>query len=831
MRLRLVHIQNFRKYEDARLEFPDGLIALVGRNGAGKSTVIEAVGWCLFGNEAARTNKEYVKRRGAAPSQDCRVTLQFEANGHVYEVMRELAGTSLAHSAYLIADDKPVVQPGPNSAKEVTDYVGKALKLDRESFFTSIVARQKELNALSDMTPGKRREAILRMLDIDALDEAVKSVREEKRALVQEADVLRASAKNVTDLRSRAAEFAEAKTRSEAELELIEEELSGLKQELDQLLVRREDLRRKGEAFSEVSSKIERREEKLTVWEQQLAEKRADIVRLGEAESALKEIAPRNAEFLQSRERLVQLERAREKQKEWQTRTEELVGLRSEGERVTRRLAEVEARRHQLAEARRHLNHSVEELRRLGTEWLEIGRDIHGIEVSVQRLNEQANTIKTHREAIARLGTESPCPTCERSLGPDHHDALVAKYAAQLLEFEGKAAEMWATHRLRKEDHARLQERIRHMETEVARFTLEAQELAVMDGEAARLGEDSKRLRERIMGREVITNDLEEQVKAAGFNEEEHVRLRTVVSELEAVHDRFVALTNEVSRRTQAKEDESILVEGIDGLKEALSELYARRNAIGFDRAVFESVGRSCDEKQGLYRVRSLDAQKKGSDIERIGVESRLVADSIAEQEALASRIAEREEAVRYLERLAGDRDSGLLIDFRGHLIARIRPALSHHASEVFRVLTDGKYTGLELDENYDITVYDEGVPFGLTRFSGGEADLANLSLRLAISQVIAERAGGELNFIALDEVFGSQDDSRRQNILRSLKGLANRFRQIVLITHIEDVKEGAEHVIRAVEASDGRSQVGFEEAAQESIRAEFAPVLMQRPA
>lgn len=829
MRLRLLHIQNFRKYEDARLEFPDGLIALVGKNGAGKSTVIEAVGWCLFGNEAARTNKEFVKRRGAAPSQDCRVTLQFEANGHVYECMRELAGTSLAHSAYLIVDDKPVVQPGPNSAKEVTDYVSKALKLDRESFFTSVVARQKELNALSDMTPGRRREAILRMLDIDALDECVKSVREEKRGLEQEVVHLRASQKDMGELRQRGADLAESKTMVEAELELAEEELAGLKQELEGLIVRREELRRKGETFAEVSAKIERREEKLTVWEQQLVEKRSEIRRLSEAEAALAEIAPLNSDYLESRERLLVLEKAREKQREWKTRTEELQELRLELERVVERARADEARRQHLEPVRRHLNHAAEELRRLGAESHEIGLDAHGIEISVQKTNEQANTIKAHREAVVRLGPESPCPTCERALGPDHHDELLARYARELLALEEKAAEMWQTHRLRQEDYGRHQEKIRHMEAELARFTVEAQEIAVLEGEISRLAEDSKRLREKIAGREVITRDLEEQVRAAGFDEEGHARLKAVFAELEPVHDRFVALTNEVSRKTQVKEDESILAEGIEGLKEALSELYGRRNAIGFDRGVFEGVARSCDEKQNSYRIRSLEVQKKGAEIERFAVEARVVAESIAEEEALAAKILSREESLQYLERLAGDRDGGLLIDFRTHLISRIRPALAHHASELFRALTDGKYTGLEIDENYDVSVFDDGVAYSLDRFSGGEADLANLSLRLAISQTIAERAGGELNLVALDEVFGSQDDSRRANILRSLKSLEHRFRQILLITHIEDVKEGAEHVIRAVETADGKSQVGFEETPEESMREETVPVLMRR--
>ena len=79
---------------------------------------------------------------------------------------------------------------------------------------------------------------------------------------------------------------------------------------------------------------------------------------------------------------------------------------------------------------------------------------------------------------------------------------------------------------------------------------------------------------------------------------------------------------------------------------------------------------------------------------------------------------------------------------------------------------------------------------------SGGEEDLANLVLRLAISQMIAERAGQKFSLLILDEVFGSLDESRRHNVVELLRGLQDRFEQVILITHIESVREGLDRVI-----------------------------------
>ena len=95
---------------------------------------------------------------------------------------------------------------------------------------------------------------------------------------------------------------------------------------------------------------------------------------------------------------------------------------------------------------------------------------------------------------------------------------------------------------------------------------------------------------------------------------------------------------------------------------------------------------------------------------------------------------------------------------------------------------------------DFTITVLEDGIAKPV--LSGGEEDLANLVLRLAVSQMIAERSGQAFSLLVLDEVFGSLDETRRFNVLELLRGLADRFEQVILITHIESVREGLDQVI-----------------------------------
>src|SRR5213076_682551 len=132
--------------------------------------------------------------------------------------------------------------------------------------------------------------------------------------------------------------------------------------------------------------------------------------------------------------------------------------------------------------------------------------------------------------------------------------------------------------------------------------------------------------------------------------------------------------------------------------------------------------------------------------------------------------------------------------DLRGELNARMRPEIAELASGFLADLTDGRYDELELTEDYTVTVLEDGVPKPV--ISGGEEDLANLVLRLAISQMIAERAGQSFSLLVLDEVFGSLDEARRHNVVELLRRLHDRFEQVVVITHIESVRDGLDRVL-----------------------------------
>jgi len=157
------------------------------------------------------------------------------------------------------------------------------------------------------------------------------------------------------------------------------------------------------------------------------------------------------------------------------------------------------------------------------------------------------------------------------------------------------------------------------------------------------------------------------------------------------------------------------------------------------------------------------------------------------------------------------DEMDGLFTQFFRSLTARARPMLEVEASNLVRNLTDGRYERMEFDENFRVRLLDRfDDSYAIERFSGGEADVASLSARVALSRIVASRGGNTLGFLVLDEVFGSLDAGRRNNVLLALERLKRSFGQIFIISHVAEVQESAlvDEVWMLEEDEGGKSTV-----------------------
>jgi exonuclease SbcC len=200
------------------------------------------------------------------------------------------------------------------------------------------------------------------------------------------------------------------------------------------------------------------------------------------------------------------------------------------------------------------------------------------------------------------------------------------------------------------------------------------------------------------------------------------------------------------------------------------------------------------DAAQEALTATKLEAQNRSQEV-------RALRTSLKEAKKAQEAIAAKATDLRQHE-VAAD----LLSKYRDQQSRRAWPRLEQVASALLNAATDGRYADVKLASDYRLIIVDRGEEHELTRFSGGEQDLANLCLRLAIADWVSKERNVDLGFVILDEVFGSQDEERRQRLLSELRALSNRFRQMLVITHLPEIAELCDAQLEVSLPEPGRS-------------------------
>ncbi|RKX26356.1 MAG: hypothetical protein DRP45_03760, partial [Candidatus Zixiibacteriota bacterium] len=234
-----------------------------------------------------------------------------------------------------------------------------------------------------------------------------------------------------------------------------------------------------------------------------------------------------------------------------------------------------------------------------------------------------------------------------------------------------------------------------------------------------------------------------------------------------------------------------------------VAEFVRQRGEIGYDVAAFDSVKKKFIAHQQKLEETKAESDRTGRELEIIQKELEMKLEELARLDKAVDELKECRTEQFYVEGLVR-----LFGDFRKYTIGRIRPRLAELSSDLLTSMSGGKYSLVELDNDYNLQIMDCGKFHGVERFSGGEKDLASLCLRLAISSALTESAGLDKSFVILDEVFGSQDSGRRDLIFEALANLRSRFSQIFLVTHLEELKNKVESLIEVVPTAAGYSEV-----------------------
>ena len=782
MRLNALTLTNFRQHADSSLEFDTGLTGIIGPNGAGKSTVLEAIAWALYGQPAARGTKDSIRFVRAPARASVRVDLDFELGGHRYRVVRGLNNAEL----YLDGGSEPIA----NSLTGVSDLLQRRLGMTRAEFFQTYFTGQKELNVMSAMGPSERAQFLSRVLGYEKLRVAQEAVRDQRRLLNAELAGVHSAMPDVESVRRSLNDSSLRRVEAERTLAGAQETLALATQQLAAIGPSWLEAQRTRDRHSELTGELRvaesvlmERQRDLERLTRELLDTRAARLELTRLTVDLSPLAAFAAEYTRLEElareegkRLALLESSR-------ALADELAAKRDRRQRIAGAPQAEEAVTVALEGKRRQVEEALGRIEGMRTEWV---RDTQEAETKRDALRMQYAELKKQRDRIMELGEDGACPTCTRVLGEnfrtvlDQLDEQMETITVDGRYFSTRLAqlEQLPPDIQRLEEHRREHQReAGDLERQLARVQSEVQELSQLQRELT-----TKEQRYEQWIRELASIPT-------GYDEARHGELKREIDRLAPLNERATRLSTQLEREAALLQDHLSVEAEIAELRERHLALSEAQATLRFSEQDYTDVRNTQERTAATARSAEVACAAATSEL----TSAQRSMDAAARAVAELQRAQDLEKVLVRDKRLHDELDRAYT-DLRTDLNHALRPELSELASAFLAELTDHRYSELELDDQYNIVVMEDGRPKPV--ISGGEEDLANLVLRLAISQMIAERAGQTFSLLVLDEVFGSLDEVRRHNVVELLRRLQDRFEQVILITHIEAVREGLDRII-----------------------------------
>ncbi|MGH2667860.1 MAG: SbcC/MukB-like Walker B domain-containing protein, partial [bacterium] len=501
-----------------------------------------------------------------------------------------------------------------------------------------------------------------------------------------------------------------------------------------------------------------------------------------------------------------------------------------EGERrlITARLAERHAQVESLTQRTRELSRwdeerarieaalagsedpreAIEQTRSAGDEQraaeARVGEELRTIDASLADIKE--------RTAILRRG-EGECPVCGSALDADHRkqvEQLIRKQTAAVTTRKQAAR---AERETARKEASRCDEEVRRLERTLAeRESLVAQREAVL----ARL-ESAPTLHEELAGLEAATRSDERALADDRFASELRTSATRLTGEIESLYDaaghetlraRLDELTAIYVPLAGRLEAAAVRREAVRReLEETSRRLSDAERLIGERRAGLEELAGGLDgldaARAELDRAdRNLAERRKAAVsvetelarlTERLDAATRAASDREAEAEAERAAATEHRRYSRLAEAFGRGGIPDLIID-------NARPDLEQEANEILGRLTDwemsvhfamqrGTKSG-KVKETFDVLVHHDGGLRDFAMFSGGEAFRIAFAVRLALSKLLVRRAGARLETLVIDEGFGTQDPAGRERLIEAINLARGEFAKVLVITHLEDLKE-----------------------------------------
>ena len=545
-----LRVRNFMCYRDnvPPLDF-DGihLACLTGANGHGKSALLDAMTWALWGKARAKRDDELIH----LGESEMEVEFSFDLGGTVYRVLRKRDSSKRGRTLVDLqvqheGEFRSIAEAGVRATEAA---IVRLLRMDYETFTNSAFLLQGRADAFTTRTPAERKRVLGEILGLGLYDEYEQRAKEKSREKDREVarlegllrDIDRELARQpdyeteLTQAKALVSELSAGVKEAETELRDLRQTQQALEHQQAQLRDLERRLSQAEREVSEVEGQLGERQRQLDLYEATLAEREkveAGYTALSQAREADASWNERLAQVVQIQEQQREIERALDA-----ARRELDLAQGRLGERIReleRRAAELPDRERELTTVRErlaHLDGCQVERDAAQAQVQALAEESAGLEVQNDRLRADMDALKEKLDLLERESGEAQCPLCGQSLSDEHRDELLDEFQA-----DGKA--LADTHRANTARRKEITAESQRLDADIRRLEGELKGLPAQQRREAQLEQalaDAKEAASDLEPARAEMGALDQRLKSGDYAPAEQAEHARLAGELEAL--------------------------------------------------------------------------------------------------------------------------------------------------------------------------------------------------------------------------------------------------------------------------------------------------------
>ncbi len=876
-----LQIKNFLSYgpESQTIDFVSyNLICLSGKNGHGKSALLDAMTWALWG-QARKTNGTSKADEGLVHlgQKHMLILFDFEINGIDYRVRREFVKTqSNPFSALdfgIVKADESFTTLTDKTIKATQAKLEKTIGITFESFINSAFLRQGQANEFSKKSPKERKDILATILQLERFEDLKKVALEKSKTfqlqLLQKQSIYDRIGQEIIELQT----SLQDKDLYAQQLEHIEKQEKKLVQQLLQDELKKEFLLTQHKKYEFLNLQKIQELKQINELEQQLHEfnkiyqkialqqnNNVDIAKIEEEQKQLRTIVTLHQEKLNKRLELK--DQYLTLQENMQALEKELAQEKSDiaqKHEITCKILQeqIEQQQRQLVLQEKKAELALQEISQQQTTIAHQENTIHQQSTAMQTQAACEKQFEDHKNLYQALKTQSvlleqqlvdlaqkhtlslgnqdpSCPLCEQNLSISRKKFLEQKFnqssAITQTELEKIKSDMLQLQTTLTAEHAQVQQYKKSQEeliklissndackqqlqkladksqdeqllltaikTTIEQLSknLELTIIAYKKSDCLPINQDKERAYQTFIKKIDV---LKQTAQTLAYNKESHEKDYKQLQEIEIILIGYQTLQKEIAQQDQRRKQMADLQQNIIKIQTSCKN-------VDQELALINNSPAQLTEYSKIHQEHKLQAQAIAAEKSNLMNKKtifdlqhkkmlKLQDEQILIEKELTSINIEITDFTEIVKALGKDGLQALLIE-------QALPEIEQEANLLLAQLTDNQ-TQIFIEslrdlkkggskETLDIKISDSIGLRPYEMFSGGEAFRIDFALRIAISKLLARRAGTALQTLIIDEGFGSQDDDGLQLIMDSILKIQDHFAKVIIVSHLPAMKE-----------------------------------------